>query len=87
MLGIRRDIPESGKTLTVALGLAGVLGVVWLLGNAIAADALRGVILLGAGLAVVMVAGKTASDWRSGVYLFLTWLLFEDLVRKYFRVY
>ena len=83
MLDIRRVVPESGKTLTVGLGLAGVLGVVWLLGNAIAADAVRGVILLGAGLAVVMVAGKTASDWRSGVYLFLTWLLFEDLVRKY----
>ena len=33
--------------------------------------------------AVVMVAGKTVRDWRGGVYLFLTWLLFEDLVRKY----
>ena len=72
MLDIRRDIPESGKTLTVGLGLAAVLGVVWLLGNAIAADAVRGVILLGAGLAVVMVAGKTVRDWRGGVYLFLT---------------
>src|SRR5205085_617977 len=51
--------------------------------NAITAEAVRGVILLAAVIAAVGVAGKTLRDWRSGVYLFLTWLLFEDLVRKY----
>jgi O-antigen ligase len=34
---------------------------------------------IGVGIAVVTVL----NDWRKGVYLFLTWILFEDLVRKY----
>ena len=37
-----------------------------------------GMIILGAVVFVVIL-----EDWRRGVYLFLTWLLFEDLVRKY----
>ena len=83
MIDARRDVPQSGTTLTAVLGPGAVLGVVWLVGNAIAGDAIRGVILLVAGLAAVIVAGKTANDWRNGIYLFLVWLLFEDLVRKY----
>ena len=47
MIDVRRDVPESGKTLTIVLGLAVVLCVVWVLGNAITADAFRGVILAG----------------------------------------
>jgi hypothetical protein len=37
------------------------------------------------GLFVLGVFAVVASlkDWRSGLYLFLAWLLFEDLVRKY----
>jgi hypothetical protein len=37
-----------------------------------------GVIIFGAVVFVVIL-----EDWRRGVYLFLTWLLIEDLVRKY----
>jgi hypothetical protein len=40
-------------------------------------------ILVGVGFVVLCVTGLIISDWRSGVYLFLVWLLFEDLVRKY----
>jgi hypothetical protein len=39
--------------------------------------------LAGVAFAAIGVAGLIISDWRSGVYLFLVWLLFEDLVRKY----
>ena len=82
MIDIRRDIPESGKTLTV-VGLAAVLGVLWLVSQSIASEASRGVILLGATVVALAVAGKTLTNWRIGVYFFLVWLLFEDLVRKY----
>ncbi|HEV2382724.1 MAG TPA: hypothetical protein VG206_23400 [Terriglobia bacterium] len=83
MIDLRREIPESGKTLTVLLGLAAVLVVVWLVSQSIVSKAAQEVALLGAALAALAVAGKTLSDWRTGVYLFLTWLLFEDLIRKY----
>jgi len=83
MIDVRTHVPEHGRTLTVALGLAAFLCVVWLVSSGIAAEALRGLILLVAVTAALGVAGKTLTDWRSGVYLFLTWLLFEDLVRKY----
>src|SRR5271165_3556721 len=41
--------------------------------------------LIYVGLAVVAGAGVVAilNNWRNGVYLFLSWLLFEDLARKF----
>jgi hypothetical protein len=83
MIGIRRNVPESGKTLTVVFGLAALLLVMWMVSQSIASEAFRGVILLGAVMVALAVAGKTLSNWRLGVYLFLIWLLFEDFVRKY----
>jgi len=35
------------------------------------------------GVAVVFIGIAILNDWRTGVYLSLIWLLFEDLVRKY----
>jgi len=83
MIDVRKEIPQSGKMLTAVIVLAVVLGVVWLVSNTITAAGVKGVVLLVAVIAAAGVAGKTLSDWRSGVYLFLGWLLFEDLVRKY----
>jgi hypothetical protein len=82
MIGVQNGVSQTGKTLTATVAAA-LVGVVWLLSNAIAADAARGVILLAAVIAALCVAGKTLIDWHSGVYLFLAWLLFEDMVRKY----
>jgi hypothetical protein len=83
MIAVRRPLPETSEPWPAALAVVAVLCVVWLLGHAIADDALHGVILLGVAIVAVSVARKTLSDWRSGVYLLLTWLLFEDLIRKY----
>ena len=83
MIDVRRRIPQTGKTLIAVMGVVAVLGVAWLVGHAIAAEAVRGVILLVAVIGAVGVAGMTLSDWRSGVYVFLVWLLCEDLARKY----
>src|SRR5262245_44093203 len=55
----------------------------WIAGRQIiAADfesAVVVVLLFGAAWATVIIL----RDWRSGFYLFLTWLMIEDLVRKY----
>lgn len=58
----------------------------------IAANAVSGYILSGdtSSLVYIGVAGVAAvivvtilNNWRNGLYLFLAWLLFEDLIRKY----
>lgn len=67
----------------VLAGLGVVLYILWQLSNSIAAGSSKTVLLLAAAFAAFFVAGRIAGDWRSGVYFFLVWLLFEDLVRKY----
>jgi hypothetical protein len=83
MIDIRRAVPESGKTLTVALSLVVGLGALWFLANSITAGDFQTALLFGAAVTALAVVGKTLSDWRSGVYLFMVWLLFEDFIRKY----
>jgi hypothetical protein len=41
------------------------------------------VIFTGIGIALLVMAVAILKDWRSGVYAFIAWLLFADLVRKY----
>jgi hypothetical protein len=69
-----------GKTLLFYLGLAGV---VWLARGWILNGAFKNVILGILGLMVLGLAGLMLGNWRHGLYAFLGWLLFEDLVRKY----
>jgi len=83
MFDTPRAFPQLGKALPTVLATAAVLGLAWLLGAAIMDDARRAVILTAAAIVAACVAQKTLSDWRSGVYLFIVWLLFEDLIRKY----
>jgi hypothetical protein len=59
------------------------LWVAWRVGGRIAANDLRSVVYLGLGCAACVIAVTILRKWRSGFYLFLVWLLFEDLVRKY----
>jgi len=62
-----------------------VLGV-WVayqVGGKIAGDDMRSVEFAALGLAGFWVAITILRKWRTGFYLFLVWLLFEDLVRKY----
>ena len=65
--------------------VVGVLGmcVAWEAGNVIVAGNLRILFLIGLGFAGCAVAVAILQSWRTGFYLFLGWLLFEDLVRKY----
>jgi branched-subunit amino acid transport protein len=83
MIDRRVDISHIGKVWIVLAGLAAILYVLWQLSNSIAGGSFRTALLLGAAFAAFFIGGRIADDWRSGVYFFLVWLLFEDLVRKY----
>lgn len=43
----------------------------------------RMLIFLGGAVALITLGYFILKNWRSGFYLFLTWLIFEDLIRKY----
>ena len=83
MIDRRIDISQNGKVWVVLAGLAVMLYVLWQLSNSIAAGSFRAPLLVGAAFAVFFLCGRIAGDWRSGVYFFFSWLLFEDLIRKY----
>jgi len=63
--------------------LIGLLGAAWVLAGWIVAGqstklVLAGLVLIGGAVALAIL-----NDWRSGIYLFVIWLLLEDLARKY----
>jgi hypothetical protein len=60
-----------------------VLGLVWKLATSIVAGADQTLIMFGMSLVVVALVVHILNDWRGGLLLFLLWVLFEDLVRKY----
>lgn len=60
-----------------------VVGLVWELVNWIIAGSDKNFLMLGLGLVMCVVVVHILKDWRSGVLIFLVWLLFEDLGRKY----
>jgi hypothetical protein len=60
-----------------------VLAVIWELAIWIVAGADKTLIMFGLSLVVIALVAHILSDWRTGVLLFLLWVLFEDLARKY----
>ncbi|MGO9639750.1 MAG: hypothetical protein ACLP1Y_00385 [Candidatus Acidiferrales bacterium] len=73
----------SGKNIQgLVIGL-GILALTWELAAWIVAGQDR--LLLFSGLAIAVVAATIyiLNDWRSGFYIFVAWLMFEDLARKF----
>jgi hypothetical protein len=62
-------------------GLAILLA--WQLAEQITADNKRTLIFVAGGFIGIAMAVTILRNWRSGFYLFLGWMLFEDLFRKY----
>ena len=62
-----------------------VLGILiaWQLSQEIIANNMRTLTFVAAGFVGVVVAVTILRNWRSGFYLFLVWMLLEDLFRKY----
>src|SRR5437879_9708061 len=63
--------------------LLGLLGAIWVLTSWIVAGTPAQLVLAGLGLLAGAILLNILNDWRSGFYLSLVWLLFEDLARKY----
>jgi hypothetical protein len=74
----------AGKRQIQALVMGLVLvGVIWELAAWIVAGSDRNLLSFGTGLVACAIILHIMTDWRSGVILFLGWLVFEDLARKY----
>jgi hypothetical protein len=82
MLSARIPALRNQALIGVALFALG-LWVAWEVGGKIAADDFKTVVYVAVMFAGCLVAATALRNWRSGFYLFLVWLLFEDLVRKY----
>ncbi len=65
-----------------AMGLV-ILALIWELAAWIVAGSDTNLIMFGLSLVVVAIVVHTLNDWQGGVLVFLVWLLFEDLARKY----
>jgi hypothetical protein len=74
---------SGNRQIKVAVMGLVVLAVIWELAAWIVAGSDQNLIMFGLSLVVVAVVVHILNDWRSGVLLFLIWLLFEDLARKY----
>ncbi len=83
MIDRQVDFYNTGKLWIALSASAFFLYIVYVLGKSISGGSLKLAAMLVAGFAAVFIANKIASDWRSGVYYFIAWLLFEDLIRKY----
>ena len=55
----------------------------WLAGDEVTSGNIRSLEFVALGFAACAIAVVILRSWRTGFYLFLTWMLFEDLVRKY----
>src|SRR5690348_2261603 len=73
---------RSQLFLSLVVGVLGIC-VAWQVGNIIIAGNLRLLFIAAFGFAGCAVAIAILRNWRTGFYLFLGWLLFEDLARKY----
>ncbi len=63
--------------------LVALLGIVATLSNWILTGSTQGLVMGGMLIALIMIVVNTLNDWRTGFLLFILWLLFEDLARKF----
>lgn len=59
------------------------IGTAWLVSGWIVGEDSRTLILAGLGFTVGGIALIILGNWRTGFYLFIVWLLFEDMMRKF----
>ena len=77
-------IPVVRNQALIGVGILGLgLWLAYEVGGKIAVGDLKSIALIAFAFAGSAVAVTILRNWRSGFYLFLIWLLFEDLARKY----
>src|SRR5271170_83115 len=77
-------IPPMRNQALIGISML-VLGLwaAWQIGGKIAGGDLESLLFATMGFVACGIAVAILRNWRSGFYLFLVWLLFEDLARKY----
>jgi hypothetical protein len=73
---------QSRQIKGAIIGLI-ALATIWQLASWIVAGSDKTLAMFGLSFVVVAMVVHILNDWRSGVLLFLLWVLFEDLARKY----
>ena len=73
----------SRNRLVAACLFLFVVGAAYVVAGYIIADDLKGLALVGIVVVGVTIVVAIFNNWRNGLYFFLTWLLFEDLARKF----
>jgi len=63
--------------------LMGLMALVITLSNWIVTGSSQALIMGGMAIALVIIVVNTLNDWRTGLFLFIVWLLFEDMSRKF----
>src|ERR1700688_3057224 len=82
MLGARIPIMRSQALVGFGFFILSMC-LAWGIGLKIADDDIRSLAYVALVLAGGVVAVTALRNWRTGFYMFLIWLMFEDLVRKY----
>jgi hypothetical protein len=82
LIGVRASAVRSQPLISLVL-LIGAMYAAWKLGQWIAGGDLRDLVYSAFVVIICVIAVTIARNWRAGFYLFLVWLLFEDLIRKY----
>ncbi len=75
---------SAGKRQVQGVAITlGALGLIWVLATWVVAGSSTQLLLAGLAIVVLGIVVSILNDWRSGFFLFLIWLLLEDLARKY----
>ena len=82
MLNTRAIAFKQQPVIGLCVATLGVI-LAWEIGGWIVAGNLVQMAYLAVAIAMAVVALGILGNWRSGVYMFLIWLVFEDLIRKY----
>jgi hypothetical protein len=78
------QVSEHGRQRMISVSFWLIaLCIAWTVGHWIADAQTKLLIFAAIGFVLAVVSFLIVQDWRAGFYLFLVWLLFEDLIRKY----
>lgn len=82
MLNTRIPAIRNQTLITLSVFVLAIF-VAWQLAQQITAEQQSSLIYVAAGFIAISAAVTILRNWRSGVYMFFLWMLFEDLFRKY----
>jgi hypothetical protein len=82
MISLRSSFMQ-GKTVKALALLIGFFALIWQLSGWVIQGSSSYLLLTVAAAVGFVVMNMILRDWRMGVFLFLIWLIFEDLIRKY----